>query len=119
MESLEHIDSLIQQAREAGADHGRSAASWYFDGNTPAETYALVLKGLEDGDPMILDTLPCSPLSGEWADNPTPRTVFEDLGMTGDEDYADDVLNAYEDGFTQASQDEVERVARLQTEKVA
>jgi len=104
--------TLVQRAREAGRAHGKAAASWYFDGNTPQETYALVLKGIEEGDPAVLETFPSDPLSGEWADDPTPQTVWADLGMTGDEDEADDVIEAYEEGFYEASADEIERVAR-------
>src|SRR5262249_41773569 len=104
----------LDRAREAGREHGLAAASWYFDGNTSDETYRTVLAGIDEGDPAVLDTFPSSPLSGEYAGDPTPQTVFADLDMTGDEDYADDVIEAYEDGFYQASSEAIERAAREQ-----
>lgn len=113
-------EGLIADARKAGEEHGRAAASWYFDGNTPDETYAAVLRGIEDGDPAVLDTFPSSPLSGEWAGEPTPDSVLEAIGAPADDGsdetdtLRDELLRAYEDGFYEASADEIERVARLQ-----
>lgn len=114
--------------REAGAEHGRNAASWVLDGNSSPEQAAWLLKGIEDGDPMILDQLPSSPLSGEWADESTPASVFRDvLGLdlhetegcglstfenAPDSFVTDELLNAYEDAFYSASQDEVARLAK-------
>ena len=106
--------SLEDRAREMGADHGRAAASWYFDGNTTDETYRATLAGIEEGDPVIMEALPSSPLSGEWADDPTRATVLEDLGVDPEDDTADDYLRAYEDGFSEASLHEIERIARFQ-----
>lgn len=114
--STDTYTALLDRARAMGAEHGKAAASWYFDGNTSLDAYAAVLKGIEDGDPAILDTFPSSPLSGEWADDPTPATVLEDLGLIVEDDAADDndaILSAYEDGFYSASAEEIERQARL------
>jgi beta-glucanase (GH16 family) len=99
----------IARIEEAGRDHGKSAASWYFDGNTADETYTRVLRGLEDGDPEILDTFPSSPLSGEWADGPTPQTLQHDFELNDDD--VDEACDLYEAAFYQASQDEIERAA--------
>jgi hypothetical protein len=107
-------DALIARADAAGKEHGLAAASWYFDGNTTRETYEHVLRGIEDGDPEVMDTLPCAPLSGEWADDPTPTTVLKELGVDEADAAADDYLRAYEDGFYEASTDEIVRVARYQ-----
>jgi hypothetical protein len=109
----------MDEARAMGAEHGRNAASWYFDGNTRDETYRAVLCGIEEGDPLILDTFPSSPLSGKWADDPTPTTLFADLGLdahaeaTFSPEAFDEVCSAYEDGFYEAVSSEIERVARL------
>lgn len=92
----------LARAEEMGREHGENAASWYFDGNTTLETYRAVLTGMEDGDPAILDTFPCSPLSGEWADDPTPRSVLADLGVEEDSEDADTLLWEYEDAFARA-----------------
>ncbi|PWU23555.1 MAG: hypothetical protein C5B48_08410 [Candidatus Rokuibacteriota bacterium] len=113
--SSELCEVLTAEARNAGEEHGRNAGSWFWNGPHTVEQYKRVLQGVDDGDPEIMDVLPSSPLSGEWADEPTPNTVWADLGMSGDEDYADDVLFAYEDGFNEASVDEIVRVARVMT----
>jgi hypothetical protein len=105
---------IEHEARQAGAEHGKAAASWYFDGNTSDETYAAVVRGIEEGDPAVLDTFPSGPLSGEWADDPTPRSVLEELDVDAEDESQDEYLQAYEDGFYEASSDEIERVARLQ-----
>lgn len=109
-----NTDELHERARDMGRAHGVSAASWYFDGNTSRETYARVVAGIDEGDPAVLDTFPAAPLSGEWADGPTPNTVWAELGMTGEEDHSDSVIDAYEDGFYQAVSGEIERMARYQ-----
>ena len=101
-----------QTAERMGAEHGRAAASWYFNGNTSDETYRLILAGLEAGDPEILDSLPSSPLSGEWAGDPTPLSVLAELGVDATDEAADDLLTAYELAFSFAVVDEVERAAR-------
>jgi hypothetical protein len=108
-------DVLIEDARRMGEERGRAAASWYFDGNTSTETYATVLQGIEDGDPAVLDTLPSSPLSGEWAGDPVPADILSELGVEHDSDAAEDCLWAYEEGFSQASQDMIEETARTMT----
>lgn len=104
-------DALLRAAQTAGFEHGKSASSWVVGGNTSEETARRLLKGLDDGDPAVYDLLPCSPLSGEWAGAPTPATVFEDLGMTGEENHAGSVLDAYEAGFSEGVEDEVVRAA--------
>lgn len=108
----DRYDALMVDAYDRGAEHGRSAASWYFDGNTDRETYERVVIAFRDGDPAIYDTLPASPLSGEWAGDPTAYDVLSDLGIDPDDDAADDALSQYEDGFSVAVADTVEAEAR-------
>jgi hypothetical protein len=112
MSATDTYEAILARAREAGEAHGRAAGSWYFDGNTSEETYAAVLRGIEDGDPAVLDTFPCAPLSGEWADDPTPESVLEDLGVTWENPCADDCILAYEEGFYEASADGIAETAR-------
>ena len=59
--------SIASDAENFGRDAGRAAASWMFDGNTPEDTYRAVLRGIEEGDPAILDAYPppaCPPTAG-------------------------------------------------------
>ena len=112
--STDLYDALCTDASRLGADAGRAAASWYFDGNTPEHVYRDTLIALEEGDPAIYDTFQSSPLSGEWADSTLPRDVLAELGVDEEDDAADDYLRMYEDGFSVAYADEVERLARVQ-----
>jgi hypothetical protein len=108
-------EQAIASARAKGEEHGRSAATWYFDGNTTRETYERVLQGIEGDDPEILDTFPSSPLSGEWSGDPTPASVLDGLAIGEDDDRADDLLSAYEDGFYTASSEWIELAAIANT----
>lgn len=78
--------------------------------------YEAVLKGIEDGDPMVLDTFPTSPLSGEWADSFSLRDLADEFEIDT-EDYESDawlgmVAAAYEDGFYSAVSDTIEDACR-------
>lgn len=46
---------VVARAEELGRDAGKAAASQVFDGSTPDEAYQRVLRGIEDGDPVVLD----------------------------------------------------------------
>jgi len=89
---------IIRNARNDGRRAGKAAASWAFDGNTSDETYARVLRGIDDGDPEVLDSLREPNLSGEWADDPTPRTLQDDYAVSDArwESIGDDVCDAWE-----------------------
>lgn len=97
---------ILSAARRDGKAAGESAASWAFDGNTSRETYARIIRGFEDGDPEILDSLPWPNLSGEWAGDPTPRSLAEDYGITEERDPSGDLTadacDAWEDAASSA-----------------
>lgn len=113
-----NTEKKIAKATELGAEHGKNAASWYFDGNTSIESYRRVLKGIDDGDPEILDTFPTDNLSGEWADGYDTRDLERDLGLNSFSDVLliDECATAYMNAFSQAVTDEIERVARYQAD---
>ena len=104
---------LSDQAFALGREHGVSAGSWVIDGNTPIETVEHILKGYEDGDPEVMDIEP-SPLSGEWADDPTPQTLADALGLAEEHrgTELDQLCTDYELGFSEGFWDEVTRSAR-------
>ena len=110
--SARDLDACEADARARGVEDGTAAGSWVIDGNTSEETARAILQGIEDGDPMTLDALPAAPLSGEYADGLLPRDVLGWYGMSEDDDAADDILRAYEDGFSEGVMDEVTRSAR-------
>jgi hypothetical protein len=89
-----------------GRQDGTAAGSWVFDGNSSEATLRRFLAGVEDGDPEVLDALPCSPLSGDIL-----AAVGEDTGYLIGQDERDDVLQAYEDAYESAAQDEAVRYA--------
>src|SRR5271157_4833767 len=99
-------DVRLWLAAELGYWRGHNAGSWAIDGNTSDETLRRVIAGYDDGDPQIMDMQP-SPLSGEWADDPTPAGVLEALGVDDDDDSADELLTTYETAFSEGYWDEV------------
>ncbi len=78
----------------------------------PPDAARRLLDGIADGDPLVLDELPCSPLSGEWADGLLPRDVLAEYGLDEEHDAADDVLSAFEAGYDRGVHDEATRSAR-------
>ena len=48
---------LVARAEEPGRDAGKTAAAWVFDGNTPGEAYQRVRRGIDEGDPAVLDAI--------------------------------------------------------------
>lgn len=100
----------LESAREAGRAAGVAAGSWVVDGNTSQETMRAILQGLEDGDPAVYDSLPSAPLSGEWADAPTPRDIVNEYSEEGDDE--DAMCTAYEEGYAEGVEAEVARSCR-------
>ena len=95
-----------------GKSAGKAMASWVFDGNTDPANYARILKGIQDGDPEVLDNLATPNLSGEWADDPTPQTLAYDLGIETDDGRLDDLCTLWEDAAHLAFWGEIERTCR-------
>lgn len=122
MSDWARVNLAIATAISLGKEQGRNAASWYFDSgrNTIArEDYLRVLKGLRDGDPMILDSLPqTSPLSGEMAGDMTPDYLMSLVSLsaaTGVE--RDAVCDEYEQAFSTAVSDDVEHQCLIALER--
>jgi hypothetical protein len=103
-------DASVSKARDLGAEHGTSAASWVTDGNTTAHTYRALLTGITTGDPAVLDTLPAADLSGQWADGYSSADLERDAGTCMD--CASDAYDAYTEAFDQAVEADVERTCR-------
>ena len=121
LDTYRPLDLIEQDATKEGTEAGIAAASWYFDfgrmsgGQSKVEEVCeRVLRGIEDGDPEILDTFPAAPFSGEYADGLSARDFLEAYGMTEDDDAADDILRAFEDAYSMAASDEIERSCLVQ-----
>lgn len=108
---------ILRQAKRDGAEAGKNMASWALDDNTE-ETYRYILKGIEDGDPEVLDTFNTPNLSGEFAGDPTPQSLAESYGITEERDpegyLLDSVCTLWEDAASSAFWAEIERICRFQ-----
>ncbi len=102
--SEEREEEERERMREAGRDAGRAAASWLLNGNSTREAAETLLRGLLELDPMVLDSLPSNPLSGEWADAPSGAEVIAAAGLELDEEDPDrdeELLDAYSYGYSE------------------
>src|SRR5579859_7892445 len=103
----------IREAGRVGRLRGQAAGSWVLDGNSSQESARKLLQGWEDGDPEVMDIQP-SPLSGEYADDPTQQSLLRELGYKEADfpDEADDIATAYEQAYGEGSWEEVRSHAR-------
>jgi hypothetical protein len=118
---MSDYDKLEAAAAELGREAGHNAGTWVIDGNTTVETARKIIQGYEDGDPEVMDMQP-SPLSGEWADDPTIHDVLRDIGIRAnvdamDDDEIDDLLTTYELAYSDGFWAEVIRAANAATGK--
>jgi hypothetical protein len=112
-------EQLTDQAGKIGTEHGRNAAGWVFDGSTPAETYASVVRMLDDGDPEVYDAYRVPDLSGEFSDDYTSQDLAADLDISWNNGFDPVEFSDYEQAYLDAAScefwDEVERIARYHT----
>ena len=101
---------VVAKAEELGRDAGKAAASQVFDGSTPDEAYQRVLRGIEDGDPAVLD--PVEPPAIGPAAGYTEDDLARDLGIDPRDRALPRAVSAYEDAFTGSFWQETERAAR-------
>jgi hypothetical protein len=90
---------LVAKAEELGRDAGKAAASWVFDGNTPREEYQRVLRGIEEGDPAVLDATE-PPAIGPAAGY-DPGDLARDLSIEPADRGLPRAASAYADGLHQ------------------
>lgn len=117
-------DAAIKYAADLGSEHGRNAASWYVQDVTrddPARVAGKLLRGIEDGDPAVLDGFSFADLSGEWADSLTGPQLVSDAWASAGHDPAvnvdiaegySDICDAYETAFSSAVEDAIASAAR-------
>ena len=102
--------SITAEAAGLGRDAGKAAASWVFDGNTSEDAYRAVLRGIEDGDPAILDAHWAPGLSA--CGGHTEADLAGDLGLDGEDQLPPDAVTAYLDAADHTFWHEIERIAR-------
>ncbi len=111
------IDRMTNEARDLGTAAGRTGASWVFDGNTADSTYQECVRLDNDGDPEWWDRFgpPNGPLSGEWADSETPRSLATSVGLENSTDPDGELLptlcGEYESAYSDSWHTEVMRLA--------
>lgn len=102
-----------REAKRAGAQAGKSAASWLEIGSKrDAER---LLEMLDDGDPELDDYLPRRPdLSGEWAG----ESINEILQVDDDDDDEDidRIADIWQEAADEAFDKEIERQIRYHAE---
>ena len=102
---------ILRMARRDGKAAGIGAAGWALDfgrmtSAQERETAERILRGIDDCDPAILDGFNVPNLSGEYADDPTPRSLAEDYGVADDDSRAewliDELSTAWENAASES-----------------
>ena len=101
---------LVAKAEELGRDAGKAAATGAFDGNSPEDAYQRVLRGIEDGDPAVLDVIE-QPAIGPGAGY-DEDDLARDLGIEPGDRALPRAVSAYIGAFIDAFWQETERAAR-------
>lgn len=108
-------DALSEAAYRLGLSKGEDFANRLIDRVTDIEDARIILNGFENGEEEVMALCP-DPLSGEWADDPTPVSAINDISSLAEAegllkkaniiealDAAEDLLDVYEhayrDGF--------------------
>ena len=101
---------IVARAGELGRTAGQAAATRVFDGTTSDDGYRRVLRGLDQGDPAVLDAIEPPAIgagSGYGQDD-----LARDLGTEPGDRALPRATSAYSDAFTDSFWREVERTAR-------
>jgi hypothetical protein len=102
---------LVARAAELGRDAGKTAAAWVFDGNTPGEAYQRVRRGIDDGDPAVLDAIepPAIGPGAGYDQDDLARDLARDLGIEPGDRALPRAVSAYADASTGAFWQETRR----------
>ena len=113
-------EELRSRAEMIGQRHGKNAAGWTYDGNTPDTWYAWMLKGIDVGDPMVLESVREPSLSGEYGDDYSDADLFEEVEATELEcdEAQDEIADAYITAARMAFWDAIETACRRHLESV-
>jgi hypothetical protein len=106
------IEKMVAVAEERGTEDGKGAGSWVRIDSEEAACRAIQLN--DDGDPCFDEEIGYhSPLSGEFSDDFTPRSLITELGAPEylNEFQSLEIQDAYADSHRTAYVDEVIRMA--------
>lgn len=95
LQASNELGRLRANCEQMADAHGRNAASWVIDGNTSTQTARYLLDGINDGDPMVMDSVREPNLSGEFAGEMTPAMLASDLGIPADSEHVAELEDIY------------------------
>lgn len=118
----EQYAQMEAKMSEAGAEAGRNSAAWWENAMFNATDAANIMRGIDDGDPEILDGLPFLDLSGQWADGQTPWSIYHDVSEQDWPSYDDctgreELVDVYRDAHDAAVNEAVYAYCKNLTEK--
>jgi hypothetical protein len=95
-------------------EKGKNAASWVVDGNTSKVSARGLVKGIEDGDPAVMDSIREPSLSGEFGGDYSEDQLMADVGYVPHDGtlHRDDLAEQYSREARESFWHEVERLAR-------
>lgn len=112
MQATDNTQNCLSRAAYIARQHGTQRGGWAVSHDSD---HAAILKGIEDGDPLVLDSIG-EPgwLSGEWADDPTPHSMLRLVGWDEEEDTeaSQEICQVYEEAASEAYWAEIERSCR-------
>lgn len=101
-----------QAAYILGKRRASDEATWYIDGNSKTEDVRALLKGIQDGDPMVTDDIGQAPLSHEWAGDYSLTNLADnfniDQEVESELELLDTLAGEYEAGYWENIQQAVE-----------
>lgn len=106
------IAALRDDAASEGYEYGWASGSWVIDGATSVEAARNLLRGIKAEDRDVLDSLPPSPFISKQDDDVRPEDLLEFYDLGASDKGAEDVLSAFEKGFTRGVIDAVTQAAR-------
>lgn len=104
----------LDEASNRGTLEGAAAASWV---DVNEESAPIILAGIADVDPEIMDDLPTADLSGQIADVTTVADLLADADLSGIDvgsDIAQQLADAYEAAFTSAVEEKLTEACNYQ-----
>lgn len=103
------MDEVLAEA--AGRQYGKNAAAWAIEPERMSvQTMRVMLKDIQDGDPITLDHFKEPNLSGENQDDPTPLTLAVEIGLDPNTDDLSLACEAWEEAAREAFWNEIERI---------
>lgn len=105
------------QAERLGRQYGANAAEWAIDTILMSREQMLaVMKGIDDGDPAVLDQFREPNLSGEHQGEPTPQSILEDV-EAGDDTDSEMIVEAWEEAARDAFWAKVQETIAFHTKE--